>query len=127
VLILISVMYIQAFMKIIPGKTIYGPITPGGNIPEYTANGFQCFVLSIGLFLLGAYGPVPLYNGGIAYDHLAHIISALNLFSLLFCLLLYIKGITFPSSSDSGSSGNPVFDYYWGTELYPRILGKILF
>ncbi|NDE82829.1 MAG: 7-dehydrocholesterol reductase, partial [Chlamydiia bacterium] len=27
------------------------------------------------------------------------------------------------SSSDSGSSGNPIFDYYWGTELYPRVSG----
>ena len=25
--------------------------------------------------------------------------------------------------SDHGLSGNPVFDYYWGTELYPRIFG----
>src|SRR5207248_1300925 len=22
-----------------------------------------------------------------------------------------------------GSSGNPIFDYYWGTELYPSVLG----
>jgi len=28
-----------------------------------------------------------------------------------------------PSSTDCGSSGNIIFDYYWGTELYPRIFG----
>jgi 7-dehydrocholesterol reductase len=28
-----------------------------------------------------------------------------------------------PSSTDCGSSGNFIFDYYWGTELYPRIFG----
>ena len=28
-----------------------------------------------------------------------------------------------PSSSDSGTTGNPLFDYYWGTELYPRVFG----
>ena len=37
--------------------------------------------------------------------------------------MLYVKGRFAPSSSDHGTSGNPVFDYYWGTELYPRILG----
>ena len=27
------------------------------------------------------------------------------------------------SLSDCRSGGGPVFDYYWGTELYPRICG----
>lgn len=47
----------------------------------------------------------------------------MNLFALLFCAFLYVKGLTFPSSADCGSTGNLVFDYFWGTELYPRILG----
>ena len=29
-----------------------------------------------------------------------------------------------PSNSDASISGNLIFDYYWGTELYPRVLGK---
>jgi len=36
---------------------------------------------------------------------------------------LMIKGLTFPSGPDHGSTGNWVVDYYWGTELYPRIFG----
>ena len=47
----------------------------------------------------------------------------MNLFALLFCGFLYLKGIYFPSSSDCGTTGNILFDYYWGTELYPRIFG----
>ncbi|DAZ96312.1 TPA: hypothetical protein N0F65_008436 [Lagenidium giganteum] len=110
-------------MRVVPGKTSYGPITPGGNTPVYKANGFQCFMLSIVLFLTGAY-QFQLYNGGIVYDHLPHIISALNVFSFAFCFFLYIKGaFLWQSSSDAGVSGNPVFDFYWGTELYPRVLG----
>ncbi|GJN21023.1 hypothetical protein PR202_gb08468 [Eleusine coracana subsp. coracana] len=31
------------------------------------------------------------------------------------------KGHIAPSSSDSGSSGNVIIDFYWGMELYPRI------
>jgi 7-dehydrocholesterol reductase len=42
---------------------------------------------------------------------------------LVFCLLLYFKGIYAPSTTDHSSTGNFIFDYYWGTELYPRILG----
>uniref|UniRef100_A0A915J3N5 7-dehydrocholesterol reductase n=1 Tax=Romanomermis culicivorax TaxID=13658 RepID=A0A915J3N5_ROMCU len=34
-----------------------------------------------------------------------------------------VLGLTFPSSSDSGSTGNVVFDYYWGTELHPNFFG----
>ena len=28
-----------------------------------------------------------------------------------------------PSSADHGHTGNFIFDYYWGTELNPRIFG----
>ncbi|KOM27216.1 hypothetical protein LR48_Vigan406s002600 [Vigna angularis] len=31
------------------------------------------------------------------------------------------KGHLAPSSTDSGSSGNIIIDFYWGMELYPRI------
>jgi len=44
-------------------------------------------------------------------------------YSLLLCVLLYLKGRFMPSTTDSGCSGNIIFDYYWGTELYPRIFG----
>merc|ERR1712166_828886 len=51
-------------------------------------------------------------------------ITLLNIFGLLFCVYLLIKGFYFPSGPDSGPSGNgPLFDYYWGGELYPRIFG----
>ena len=51
------------------------------------------------------------------------LLSAINLFGLLFCAFLTLKGYYFPSSTDCGSAGNFVKDYYWGTELHPRILG----
>ncbi|OQR93310.1 7-dehydrocholesterol reductase [Thraustotheca clavata] len=110
-----------AFIKLVPGPTVYGPITPGGNRPEYTSNGFKCYVLSLVLYVAGAY--FGLFEGGIAYSHMPHIISALNVFSLLLCGVIYIKGMTFPSSTDCGSTGNIIFDYFAGVELYPRIFG----
>ena len=55
-------------------------------------------------------------------DHFGATIGALNVFGLVFCAFLYIKGRHFPSGPDAGSSGcGLMFDYYWGMELYPRI------
>lgn len=109
-------------MRIIPGKPFLGPVTPKGNVPIYKANGIPCFLITIGAYLGGAY-LFHWFSPTLIYDNLGGMLGALNLFSLLFCLFLYLKGIFFPSSSDSGIDGNPLFDYYWGTELYPRILG----
>lgn len=108
-------------MKALPGKKITGPITPKGNIPVYKDNGVLSFIVTVSTFIFLSY--LGFYPLTILYDHLGEILGALNIFSLCFCLFLYFKGRFFPSSSDSGHSGNFIFDYYWGTELYPRVLG----
>lgn len=109
-------------MKIIPGKPFYGPITPKGNIPIYKANGVACFAITMIGFILASFG-LHLFSPTIIYDHLGELCGALNCFSLLFCGALYLKGIYNPSSTDCGKSGHFLFDYYWGTELYPRVFG----
>ena len=109
-------------MRIIPGKPFLGPITPEGNIPVYKANGFPCYLITLFAFLFGAYG-LHWFSPTIIYDNMGPMLGALNVFSLVFCLFLYLKGIFKPSSTDHGITGNPFFDYYWGTELYPRIFG----
>ncbi len=109
-------------MRIIPGKRVTGPETPKGNTPVYKDNGFTCFIITLGLYYLLAY-PFAIFSPTIVYDNFAGILGALNIFSLIFCLMLYFKGRFKPSTSDHGISGNFIFDYYWGTELYPRIFG----
>lgn len=110
------------FMKLLPGKPFQGPITPKGNIPVYKANGFLAFSVTMVSFLVASVY-LKLFSPTIIYDNFGHILGALNVFSLLFCLGLYLKGKYMPSSTDSGCSGNFIFDYYWGTELYPRVFG----
>ncbi|PAA79750.1 hypothetical protein BOX15_Mlig001503g3 [Macrostomum lignano] len=56
------------------------------------------------------------------YDY-GDFLASMILLSLAFCLLLCVKGVLAPTSTDHGRSGNYLFDYYWGTELYPRICG----
>lgn len=121
--ILITYSAIQLiFMKWLPGDIFYGPLTPQGNTPIYKANGPLTFFTTLILFYVCSF-KLDLFSPTIIYDNFGELLGALNIFSLFFCVFLLIKGKYFPSSTDSGSTGNFIFDYYWGTELYPRILG----
>ena len=115
------VIFQLALMKILPGKLTKGPVTPTGNVPLYKGNGMLAYFTSLITFLICAY-LLKVFNPAEIYDHYLEIIGAMNILSLMICLGLYFKGIMHPSSSDHGVSGSFLFDYYWGTELYPRIL-----
>jgi 7-dehydrocholesterol reductase len=104
----------------LPGKKHLGPVTPSGDQPEYKLNGPLSFVLTHFAFLGASYG-LGWFSPALIYDHFGELLMTLNSFAILFCLGLYFKGSYWPSSADSGRSGNPIFDFYWGTELHPRI------
>ena len=109
-------------MRLLPGKTFNGPITPKGNIPVYKENGAFSIYHYDGCILCCIF-----WLEFIFCDHsvrqFGSLLGALNLFSLIFCVFLYLKGRFFPSSTDSGISNNILFDYYWGTEFYPQVFG----
>lgn len=111
-----------ALMRLVPGKVYRGPVTSAGNVPVYNANGFQCFVITLVTYLLGAYW-FRAFNPSQVYDYYGEMLTGLTLFSLGLCVCLYFKGLLAPSSTDSGTNGNFLMDIYWGTELYPRVLG----
>ncbi|PAA88567.1 hypothetical protein BOX15_Mlig001503g2 [Macrostomum lignano] len=111
-------------MLLVPGRTCYGTETPTGHVPEYKDNGFACYLITMATFLAGT---VYLKQRGLTptviYDYYGDFLASMILLSLAFCLLLCVKGVLAPTSTDHGRSGNYLFDYYWGTELYPRICG----
>ena len=109
-------------MRVLPGKKYTGTITPMGNLPEYKDNGLASYIITFALFFACSLG-FKLFEPSIVYDNFGDILGALNFTALVFCLVLYFKGRYAPSSTDNGHTGNFLFDYYWGTELYPRILG----
>ncbi|XP_052257037.1 uncharacterized protein LOC127862105 [Dreissena polymorpha] len=113
------------WMVVLPGKEVHGPVTPKGNVPQYKDNGFLHYCVTMAGFAILTI--VLKYNGltpKVVYDRFGELLGFMNVFALCFVFLLYIKGITRPSTSDSGKTGGGfVFDYYWGTELYPRICG----
>ena len=112
-------------MKFVPGKIVYGPITQKGNQPIYKDNGFCCYVITLFIFSVIALALrfLTSYSITTVYDHFDQVLTSLNILSITLCVLLCFKGYYYPSTSDSGSSGNIFFDYYWGTELYPQICG----
>lgn len=109
-------------MRVLPGQNKSGPPSPTGHVPVYRANGTQAYCVTLATFGLLTY--LGVIDPGLVYDHLGEILGALNISAIVLCLLLYFKGKYLPSNSDASVSGSLIFDYYWGTELYPRILGK---
>ncbi|KTD11192.1 7-dehydrocholesterol reductase [Legionella gratiana] len=121
-IIFVFIVFELALMRLLPGQTFQGPISPKGNVPVYKDNGLIAFIVTTVTFCIASFG-FNVFSASILYDNLAPLLGALNLFSLIFCVLLYLKGRFFPSSTDSGITKNILFDYYWGTELYPQVLG----
>jgi len=112
-------------MTTLPGPTVEGPITPSGNVPRYRDNGFACYLLTMASFAVLAV-LLPRWTGHsvtVVYDRFDEFLATLTILAHFLCIFLYAKGLLWPSSTDCGSSGNPIFDYYWGTELYPRVAG----
>jgi 7-dehydrocholesterol reductase len=121
-----AVQYVAAFgllqaalMLMVPGKAYYAPITPKGNQPIYKGNGVQCYLISIALLFAGWH--LGVVSPGRVFDIFGNILTVLNALAFTLCAVLMVKGYVAPSSSDSGSTGNLVLDFYWGTELHPRI------
>jgi len=107
--------------KYMPGKPFLATITPNGHQPVYKANGTASYIFTLVLLFLSAY--FDYFRPALVYDKFGEILSSMNLFALVFCTMLLFKGYYFPSGPDSGTTGNYIIDFWWGTELYPRILG----
>lgn len=100
-----------ALMKLVPGKRFQGSLTPKGNIPVYQANGMACYLITLGTLLGLAY--FGLFDPARVYDKFGSILASMNVFAWTFCFMLLIKGYVAPSSTDSGTTGNIVHDFYW--------------
>jgi 7-dehydrocholesterol reductase len=109
-------------MRFLPGRKYFGTVTPKGNIPEYIDNGLLSYVITFVVYFFLSFG-LKLFSPGIIYHYFGDILAAINVSALVFCLFLYLKGRFAPSSTDNSHTGNFIFDYYWGTELFPRIWG----
>ena len=109
-------------MRLVPGKTVSGPVSPSGFVPTYKENGLSSYLLTLSAYFVCSRA-LNLFNPVDLYEHYLELAGAMNLFTLFLCVLLYAKGRLYPTAADRCLRGSVVTDYFWGTELYPRILG----
>ena len=121
-MVLVFVVLEGILLQWLPGKVFEGPITPTGSCPRYKLNGVAAWFITLTLFFVCSFG-LRLFKPGIIWDHFGEILATLILFALIFCVGLYFKGKYWPSSEDASLSGNFIWDYYWGVELHPTLLG----
>lgn len=100
-----------ALMKVVPGKRFEASITPTGHVPVYTANGMACYLITLATLLLLAF--LDLFDPAVVYDKFGNILASMNVFAWGFCTMLLVKGYVAPSSTDHGTTGNLVQDFYW--------------
>lgn len=121
VAILTTWVAMQAILLVaLPAKTHLGPLTPRGNRPSYKLNGLLAYFVTHALLAIASYG-LGWFSPTIVYDHFGELLATCSAFALVLCLFLYFKGRYFPSTDDASVTGNFVWDYFWGTELHPRI------
>jgi 7-dehydrocholesterol reductase len=111
-LVCFSVLELTLMTKL-PGKLHEGPKSPTGHVPVYRDNGLYAYAVTVGLWCTATHG-LGIFSPSLLYDIFPELLGALTLASFSLCFYLLFKGT---------KSGNLLFDWYWGTELYPYIAG----
>lgn len=114
--------FAAGLLVLLPGKRLHGPATPAGNRPRYKLNGVAAFIVTLGAWWL-ATGPLQLFDASVVHDRFGELLATSSLLALLMCVVIYVKGRRMPASRDAGGTGRPIWDFYWGTWLHPRIFG----
>ena len=121
-MLLVWLTFQAALLILLPGELRDGPVSPAGNRPRYKLNGVAAFIVTHLVWWLAS-GPLGLFDASVVYDHFGELLVTSSLLALVLCLVLYVQGLRMPKSSDAGGTGRPVWDFYWGTQLHPRIAG----
>lgn len=87
---------------------------------KYKFNGLNAFLLSVTLFAAVVF--LDLLPVTFVYDHYVHLLTSSIIFS--FALSFYLYASSFKANAllaEGGNSGNPIYDFFIGRELNPRI------
>lgn len=111
----------QALIYIMPiGSVTHGMPLRDGTRLSYRINGVHALVLSaVAVAALGLCG-LPL---SLLHQRIVQLAAAATLASFTLSLALYVRSLCLPSSAlaPRGNSGNPVYDFFIGHELNPRV------
>ncbi|XP_027973676.1 delta(14)-sterol reductase isoform X3 [Eumetopias jubatus] len=112
---------LQAALYLLPARKVAeGQELKDKSRLRYPINGFQALVLTALLVGLAVSAGLPL---GALPEMLLPLAFAATLTAFIFSLLLYLKALVAPASAlaPGGNSGNPIYDFFLGRELNPRI------
>jgi len=114
----------QIFLYIVlPSPIAYGQITPAGNLLPYKVNGFFAYMVTLFLYVFGAY--LGFFRMSIIHDHWGGLFIMTNIYGYFLSFFSYFKAHLFPTHPDDCKfTGSIVYDYFMGIELNPRI-GKM--
>lgn len=111
----------QAFLAVLPvGQVVQGqPLKSGGRL-NYRCNGFFALLVSLVAVLGAVYLKCPVTK---VVDKFFKLMTAATVFSFTLSICLYVKSRLVPASklAAGGNSGNPIYDFFMGRELNPRI------
>ncbi|XP_054381624.1 delta(14)-sterol reductase TM7SF2 isoform X3 [Pongo abelii] len=112
---------LQAALYLLPARKVAeGQELKDESRLRYPINGFQALVLTALLVGLGMSAGLPL---GALPEMLLPLAFVATLTAFIFSLFLYMKAQVAPVSAlaPGGNSGNPIYDFFLGRELNPRI------
>ncbi|KAF3841331.1 hypothetical protein F7725_007193 [Dissostichus mawsoni] len=112
---------LHALLYVLPlGKVSEGLVLRNGTRLKYPINGFHSLCISgvLLMLLLGLGAPL-----GSLFELLLPLAACAIAGSYLFSLYLYIRSFWVPSHAlaSGGNTGNPLYDFFIGRELNPRI------
>jgi 7-dehydrocholesterol reductase len=112
---------VHRFIPAFHGGDCLGSVTPAGRRLNYNINGFQAWLISHALFILGTF-VFGWFSPTIIFDNWGALLWIANLMGFGLAIFAYIKANRFPSSlNDRKFSGNKLYDFFMGIELNPRI------
>ncbi|XP_072407062.1 delta(14)-sterol reductase TM7SF2 isoform X2 [Chiloscyllium punctatum] len=121
-LLLLAWCGLQAALYLLPlGQVTEGMPLRDGTRLSYRVNGFQAFAITSVLVVAGVASGVLRLSA--VYDVCVDLAVAAVILSFVLALLLYARSLCVPESAlaPGGNSGNPVYDFFIGHELNPRI------
>ena len=122
--IIFAIFMVYGFLSIkLSKKHFTGPTNVDGVTPEYAANGFEFWTLSVFLttLLAAVFPSVP----KIFSENFIPFIMVANIFGLLFVSYLYIRGkdTYHDKKNDEREGSSTLFKFLRGLEFHPKLFG----
>jgi 7-dehydrocholesterol reductase len=122
--IIFAIFMVYGFLSIkLSKKHFTGPTNVDGVTPEYAANGFEFWTLSVFLttLLAAVFPSVP----KIFSENFIPFIMVANIFGLLFVSYLYIRGkdTYHDKKNDEREESSTLFKFLRGLEFHPKLFG----